>query len=573
MVVAILLGSLAYFLQQYSGETVYKEIEKNKMYSLSQLSQNIENLMLSYEQLVDFMFTNDEVQNRISTVYSSTPEAYYMYADFIEPLSSSILGSMNVLNFKIYTDNESAQMGIIRPIEEAYEQEWYKDYKINPRKSRSWTPVEDNNKIIRLTQRLNNFELDAEMYMTVDVEIRHIFKFIAKEDLNQRYLVAFPDGTVLFDREGSSTTLGGQLQDEFFYEALKEEESGSRLIENDGKNSLLMFRTLQSKRSLQGIKVISLIPIDGLLAKVNDMKKVAISLFLLSLILSFLLMYIITASLTKKLIKMAKGIKQMNMEMLQPLQGIQGDDEIGYLSRVFNDMIIRLNKLIEEEYKSKLKSKELQLKAKESQLYELQAQINPHYLFNTLNAIRGSLLKSGDQKHTEIVDLFAQSFRNLLNRKGQVVKLSDELEMVNTYLRVQMIRFGERLIYEINVPESLREQAIPSLSLQTLVENVIIHVLEKKPGITVILIESKLTEQGDYLISVEDNGPGLTMEQCSFVKSKFQDQSDTDDSLNIGLRNIHQRLQLLFGENYGLEIESEIGFGTKIGMRLPQTNK
>jgi len=330
-----------------------------------------------------------------------------------------------------------------------------------------------------------------------------------------------------------------------------------------------MFQTLHSHRSVDGIKVISIIPVDGLLSKVNQLKQIAIWLFLIALMISLALLYMVSTGLTKRLFLMANGIRRMNMERLEPLRGIQGNDEIGYLGRVFNDMIVRINNLIEDEYKSELKRKELQLKTKESELYALQAQINPHYLFNTLHAISGSLLAKGDQQNAEIVRLFAQSFRNLLKKKDQIVPLSEELEIVDTYLRVQGIRFGERLIYEIDVRVEADQLLIPRLSLQTIVENAIIHVMEKKMGITVIFIEVKSTSSGDCLISVEDNGSSLSDDNRKFIHHKLHEEPDLAGDQQIGLKNIHRRLQILFGENYGLEIESEMGIGTKITMKLP----
>ncbi|MDQ8737109.1 histidine kinase [Paenibacillus sp. LHD-38] len=572
LAVTILLGSLAYVMQQYSSNIIYEETEKNAYYSVSQLSQNIDYLLQSYEQIADFMYSNEEIQDRLSIKYPSFPTAYYMYADFIEPLSRSILGSKEILRLRLYTENKDVQFGIVRPIDKKVRQQpWYIGYKTHPKESRNWSfEAQKDTGVLRLSQRLNNLNANAELYMTLDVDNRLIYNFIAKENINQRFVVALSDGAVLMDGQGRNLRYGGHLQEESFYKAIKDQNAGSQMIEDKGKVYLLKFQTLESHKSVQGMKIISLIPVDGLLLKVNQLKRIAVYLFIIALLVSLVLMYMISTGLTKRLIRMANGMKRMNMERLQPLAGIRGDDEIGYLSRVFNDMILRLNRMIEEEYKSELKRKELQLKTKESQLYALQAQINPHYLFNTLNAIGGNLLNKGDQQNAEIIRLFAQSFRNLLKKRDQIVPISEELEMVNTYLRVQKIRFGERLIYELNVPWEFQQVLIPRLSLQTLVENVIIHVLEKKPGITVILIEAKYTDSGDCIISVEDNGSGITRDDCTFIKSKLQEQSDIEDEQRIGLRNIHQRLQLMFGDNYGLEIESEIGIGTKITMKLPR---
>ncbi|WP_168928796.1 sensor histidine kinase [Paenibacillus dokdonensis] len=571
LVVTILLASLAYFMQQYSSRIIYEEAEKNAYYSVSQLSQNMDNLLQSYEQIADFIYSNEELQDRLLIHYPSLPETYYMYADFIEPLSKSIRGSKEVSRLMIYSDNPTVQLGIIRPIDKNVQQEkWYLDFKSHPKQFRSWSMGEQNGtQVLRLSQRLNNLDPEANLYMTLDVDIRLIYNLIAKENMTQRFMVSLSDGTVLLDREGQNLNYGGKLQDEPFYDALKGQSSGNMMFKEKEQSGLLMFQTLHSHRSVDGIQVISIIPVDGLLSKVNQLKQIAIWLFLIALLISLALLYMVSTGLTKRLFLMANGIRRMNMERLEPLRGIQGNDEIGYLGRVFNDMIVRINNLIEDDYKSELKRKELQLKTKESELYALQAQINPHYLFNTLHAISGSLLAKGDQQNAEIVRLFAQSFRNLLKKKDQIVPLSEELEIVDTYLRVQGIRFGERLIYEIDVKVEADQLLIPRLSLQTIVENAIIHVMEKKMGITVISIEVTSTSSGDCLISVEDNGSGLSDDIRQLIYEKLHEEPELAGDKHIGLRNIHRRLQILFGENYGLEIESELGIGTKITMKLP----
>lgn len=571
LVVTILLASLAYFMQQYSSRIIYEETEKNAYYSVSQLSQNIDSLLQSYEQIADFMYSNEEFQDRLSIRYPSLPETYYMYADFIEPLSKSIRGSKEVSRLMIYSDNPTVQLGIIRPLDQTVQQEkWFLGFKAHPKQFRSWTLAEQNGThVLRLSQRLNNLDPEANLYMTLDVDIRLIYNLLAQENTTQRFMVSLSDGTVLLDREGQHLSYGGKLQDEPFYNALEEQNSGNMMFKDKDKSGLIMFQTLHSHRSVEGIKVISIIPVDGLLTKVDQLKQIAIWLFLIALMISLALMYMVSTGLTKRLFLMASGIRRMNMEKLEPLKGIQGKDEIGYLGRIFNDMIVRINKLIDEEYKSELKRKELQLKTKESELYALQAQINPHYLFNTLHAISGSLLAKGDQQNAEIVRLFAQSFRNLLKKKDQIVPISEELEIVDTYLRVQGLRFGERLVYEIDVDVQAEQLLIPRLSLQTIVENAIIHVMEKKMGITVILIEVKRNDSGDCLISVEDNGSGLSEDTRKFIYEKLHDEPDLAGDKHIGLRNIHHRLQILFGDPYGLVIESELDIGTKITMKLP----
>nr|WP_272914984.1 sensor histidine kinase [Paenibacillus dendrobii] len=291
------------------------------------------------------------------------------------------------------------------------------------------------------------------------------------------------------------------------------------------------------------------------------MKNVALILLLVSGSVSILASYFISRRMTKRLMQFARQIKTIDIEKLATTVEIRGNDEIGQLSHHFQQMMHRINQLVKEVYQADILRKEIEL-------YALQTQINPHYLFNTLNAIRGSLLEKGDRENAEIIKLLALSFRKVLNKPAKSHALAEELEIVETFLKIQVFRFERRLRYRIDIPESLLQMEVPRLCLQTLVENTIVHVLEQSLGTTEVSITTNQS-QHDIQITVMDNGPGLSPDQVRDIVVQFHEDSDLAREKHVGLRNIHQRLQKMYGEPYGLQFVSIEGQGTLVSILLP----
>ncbi|WP_211748423.1 sensor histidine kinase [Paenibacillus sp. Marseille-Q4541] len=347
-----------------------------------------------------------------------------------------------------------------------------------------------------------------------------------------------------------------------FYNLIEENDDYSDVYEEDGKKYLLTVQTLDSRSSIRGLKVIQMMPIDELFAKVNQMKDVAFILLIASGTVSIAAIYFISLRMTKRLMEFARQIKTMDIEKLTTTIEIRGNDEIGQLSHHFQQMIVRINQLIKEVYQADILKKEFEL-------YALQAQINPHYLFNTLNAIRGSLLEKGDRENAEIIKLLALSFRKVLSKPSELNGVGEELEVVDTFLKIQVFRFGSRLRYSIDVPPDFLQLAIPRLSLQTLIENTIVHALEQSIGVTEVTITAERYDDQQVRITVSDNGPGLSGERLQEILAWINEDSEIARSNRVGLRNIHQRLQRTYGGSYGLQIESVQGQGTQVSIIIP----
>ncbi|MGP4040640.1 cache domain-containing sensor histidine kinase [Gracilibacillus sp. D59] len=233
-------------------------------------------------------------------------------------------------------------------------------------------------------------------------------------------------------------------------------------------------------------------------------------------------------------------------------------DEAGQMHENFKKMMNQINYLIGENYKK-------QLLIKESEFKTLQAQVNPHFLYNTLESINWSAKIIGEKKISQMAESLGYVLRASINMKDALIPLEEELTIVDHYITIQSYRFDERLQFTKDIPKQYLQVPVPKFIIQPLVENAIRYGLQEMIGVCKIHLSIQENEDGLFIF-VEDNGPG--------IQKSYLDQIESGDyqpkGTGIGLRNISERIKILFGEEFGLIVDSEIGSGTKVSIILPK---
>ncbi|WNV80480.1 sensor histidine kinase [Bacillus atrophaeus] len=306
--------------------------------------------------------------------------------------------------------------------------------------------------------------------------------------------------------------------------------------------------------SYQNWSYYNVIPFDDMFAKITFMKTVLGIFFLLFFSIVLLLGRRIANSITgpiEQLVSAMKAVQSGGLEAGASLALPEDtQDEAGMLNRHFTMMMKRINELIEENVEKQLIIKETECKA-------LQAQINPHFLYNTLESINW-LAKANQQKQiSKMVESLGYLLRNSINMKKDTVTIEEEAEIVLHYMTIQRFRFEERLNFTLEIEEEVKHCLIPKLSLQPLMENAIQYALEPFTRPCAIRLRAKL-EAGHVVLTVEDNGPGMDNRILEKTGGR-----------GIGLQNIHDRIRLTFGGQYGLTIQSGEGKGTTILIKIP----
>jgi sensor histidine kinase YesM len=270
---------------------------------------------------------------------------------------------------------------------------------------------------------------------------------------------------------------------------------------------------------------------------------------------------LVTRSLTTPLTKIVTRLGQIQQGNTELRLESLGNDELGVLGRSINEMLDRIRDLIAEEYRTELQLKHAEYKA-------LQAQVNPHFLHNTLETMAGVAAAEHAPMVASLCRAMSQLFRYSLEMADPLATLGDELEHLKNYLHVMNARTRNSLEVSVDVAPELLRTKIPRLSVQPLVENSIIHGLKNKRGAKKIRIAAKTDQANRVEVLVEDNGVGMDAAAANLRLETVPLAADRDAS--IGLGNIHARVSLLFGAGYGLRVESEAGHGTRVWVSLPR---
>ncbi len=263
--------------------------------------------------------------------------------------------------------------------------------------------------------------------------------------------------------------------------------------------------------------------------------------------------------------RLVHSIKKVEEENIHQEVIVDREDELGYLSKCFNKMSLEIDNLLNRVYKEELTRRGAELKA-------LQAQINPHFLFNTLESINWMAQLNNVPEIRDMVTALGALIEASIGKGNPMVPLSKELKYIDHYLLIMKNRYGERLSYESEIDTSLLGQEVPKLILQPLVENAIYHGIDKmrKKGIIKLTIRR---EDETIYIEVMDNGKGILPEEVEDFNQKFREDRDDyilgDNRKSIGLANVNGRVKLFFGKDYGLQIESEYETYTKMKLYLP----
>ncbi|MEH2931137.1 sensor histidine kinase [Candidatus Ventrimonas sp. KK005] len=281
----------------------------------------------------------------------------------------------------------------------------------------------------------------------------------------------------------------------------------------------------------------------------------AFFLFLLALINSY-----ISSRITAPIQELEKSVNALEEGALDTEVYIGGSYEIQHLGRSIGDMAKRIQTLMEDivaEHESKRKS----------EFDTLQSQINPHFLYNTLDIIVWMVENEQKQEAVKVVTALARFFRISLSRGKSIIPVKDELEHVRNYLMIQQMRFKNKFIYQIEAEPEVLSLASLKLMLQPLVENAIYHGMEFMDGDGEIVVKA-WRQEGNLRFTIEDNGLGMTAEQAAGLLTGRTHGSSRRGS-GIGVKNVNERIRLYFGEEYGLVIWSEPDEGTKVEICLP----
>jgi two-component system sensor histidine kinase YesM len=341
-----------------------------------------------------------------------------------------------------------------------------------------------------------------------------------------------------------------------------------RTIEMDGKPYVYTEQTVHSNPW----HLVSLVPLSSAVSKNKQILLISFGLQVLFFTLFCILLMVLIAAFTRPIRDLSRFITHIGRGRLDIRSGIRGDNEVSQLARTIDHMLDRIESMIEQITLE-------QSKQRKAELEMLQAQINPHFMFNLLNSIRLNILIKGDEENAELISSLSSLLRMTINRHNEFIPLSEEVETVQHYIRLMNFRHANQVRFEVTIEDECGQALVPRFMLQPLIENAIIHGFEQFDGD--IFIEAKRIcgiDVDDLGISVRDNGIGMSEQQLQELRTRMDhiqvhSEPTKKGFSGIGIQNVSQRLRLIYGSSVHLEIHSERDVGTNITLTFPFENE
>ncbi len=305
--------------------------------------------------------------------------------------------------------------------------------------------------------------------------------------------------------------------------------------------------------------LVSITPFSEITAVGKEIQNQILLMFLLIGTAAYILAYVISSSITKNISLLLKNIRLLKKGDFNIEITAKGNDEIGELIENFNSMSARLKFLVDEQYR-------IGLEAKNAELLALQAQINPHFLYNTLDMINWSAINNNVPEISDTVQTLSRFYKLSLSKGSNIIPIRNEIEHVKMYMEIQNMRFENIFDFQVQVDEEVYQYTTIKIILQPIVENSVLHgILQKNDRSGLILITGYVSD-GVITLKVQDNGVGIKPEK---LKTILTHKSNTSSTHGYGVRNINERIKLFYGEQYGLEYISVPDKGTTVIIRIP----
>lgn len=529
-----------YCYHQINHLLMEREI-KNLQNGLNQAAEVVNNQLTIYENMSDYLAFNQAILQTVSYPYGyNYYEMYNQFTTVLDPMVTSLKYLHSDINqVTIYArDDIERHDTTIAPLHDIEDEPWF--FEITSSNKILWVIDKEKEKVFCVR---NMPELQGELgVLYIEVDYQSLFEpFTQIMDENYGVYVQENDEMVFFYNVFEEPYNKMDYSEENITSLKTSEDSEFIFVDTDMEGELGFHAGLYR-------------PVKEIRSAVWSILSSMIGIILVSTAAALILITQLTGMIVRNIEKLVDNMKNVKKGNLEVTISSDSNDEIGELVQSFEEMVNRIKVLIEEVYESKISLKEYEMKA-------LQAQINPHFLYNTLSLINWKAIEANEKDISKVTLALSKFYRTALNKGNSILPLADEISNVKSYLDIQLIMHDYEFDVEMDIDERMYHYDSPNLILQPLIENAIDHGVDlKTEGRGKIMIKGWEAPEGMYL-TVEDNGVGMEEEVAQTIL--------TMKSKGYGVRNVDERIKLMYGNEYGLSIESKVGEGTKITVYLP----
>jgi two-component system sensor histidine kinase YesM len=551
-----------FFYQRNSADIKLREMD-NLRKSIERASGELSAVIEESVALSRSIASDAAINEVLDRTYADPVEYFVAYHDFLRNNLTRYTSTYpNISDIRIYTDNGSIQTGsnyyvigrlsgVLPWLEQfhgragdvhlaAYEEQDF----LNPGRR------------ISVLSKMNLYAANSKYrkYLRVDLNPEKIYSIMKREDGWLRLLLIDDAGRVVLDSAnmpwgGGDTATAAEIP-----------------AQTDRSSGYVLEHSLGNAGYILGWKLVGIADTRRIEMLHDAARRSILWLAAISAVIPTILINILFRSYHYRVNKLARHMARIRDERFEPIAIAEGRDEIGALIRSFNTMAQKIHSLIHEVYKLEIRQKSLELEHLRAELSALHSQVNPHFLFNTLNALYVVCVKNGYGDVASVIRDLSLLMRQMLGRADDLIPLREELQFTAMYLQIEKFRFGDLFEYAFQVDPAADELRIPRMSVQLLVENACKHGLQARRDNRKVFVTARL-EDGALAIAVADNGIGMEEEKLRQVMDAAR--TDSAGGEHVGIRNVYKRLELYYRSMAAFRIDSSPGVGTTVEIRIP----
>jgi len=549
-----------FFYQRNSADIKLREMD-NLQKSIERASGELLGLIEESVALSRSIASDAAINEVLDRTYADPVEYFVAYHDFLRNNLTRYTSTYpNISDIRIYTDNDSIQSGsnyyVIDSLSGALP--WLDqfagrdgDVRLAAYEERD---VLNSGQRISVLSKMNLYAANSryKKYLRVDLNPEKIYSIMKREDGWLRLLLIDDRDRVVLDSASISFRTGVA--------------SSVIPVPPERGSGYVIEHTLGQAGYIKGWKLIGIADTRRIEMLHDAARRSILWLAAVSAIIPTILINVLFRSYHLRVNKLARHMARIRDERFEPIAIAEGRDEIGALIRSFNAMAVKIHSLIHEVYKLEIRQKNLELEHLRAELSALHSQVNPHFLFNTLNALYVVCVKNGYRDVASVIRDLSLLMRQMLSRGDDLIPLREELHFTAMYLQIEKFRFGDLFEYAFEVDPDANEMRIPRMSVQLLVENACKHGLQARRDNRRVAVTAKLEDQA-LAVTVADNGIGMEEEKLRQVMDMAR--SDSGGHEHVGIRNVCKRLELYYRGMAAFRIDSRPGEGTTVGFRIP----
>ncbi len=555
---------VTYSLMVYTVKSNEKKEQKiNIDHVIDRVTYNLNGVIDECMMLSNHIIDDDKLNNIISTEYNSPLEYYDNYFNLLNDTRiKDYYNPQHIYRINVYVENDSIinSANIFKLTDEIKGREWYKQYIQNNEnttitveydKEKKIFVDSNSSRVISVVRKLDKYNDDKEKIVKIDINYNALLGNILNEQMDEKLYIVNEDKILLSNKEK-------------YYP-----EENFKSINVINQNNILREESLKLNESKNEWKIIFTEDKQLSMDYLKSTKKPFIALIIFNLILPTIVISLISNSLRNRVKLINTYLDKVKNEEFNVIDKVEGKDEIGSLIESYNLMVLKIKELIEVVFKEDAEKKLLQLAKKQSELKALQSQVNPHFMFNTLETIRMRSLIKKEEETAEIIEKLSMILRKTINWGDDNITIQEEMMFVKNYIDIQKYRFGEKLSYNFYIQEECNNFKIPKLSILTFVENSCVHGVQDSEDNTSINVS--VFKDMEYLyIEISDTGEGISKDMLNEIRRKIKEANFElfNESKSIGMFNAFIRMKMYFNNNIFFEIESKEKEGTDITLKI-----